>query len=55
LPRADIYGRTNETASRRWAVTAGEREGSSRLEVLSSLPPLSLVDMLHVTGGGFGT
>jgi hypothetical protein len=30
-------------------------EGSSRLGVLSSLPPLSFVDMLHATSGGFGT
>ncbi len=30
-------------------------EGSSRLGVLSSLPPLSIVDMLHTTSGGFGT
>jgi hypothetical protein len=29
-------------------------EGSSRLGVLLSLPPLSLVDMLHTIGGGFG-
>jgi hypothetical protein len=32
-------------------VTVGE--GSSRLEVLWGLPALSLVDMLHATGGGF--
>ncbi len=36
----------------RHAITAGE--GSFRLGVLSGLPPLSLVDMLPVTGGGFG-
>jgi hypothetical protein len=29
------------------------REGSSRLEVLWGLPHLSLMDMLHATGGGF--
>jgi hypothetical protein len=34
----------------RWAVTAGE--GFSRLGIL---PPLSLVDMFHVTRGGFGS
>jgi len=34
----------------RWAVTAGE--GFSRLGIL---PPLSLVDTLHATGGGFGS
>ncbi len=28
-------------------------DGLSRLGVLSALPPLSLVDMLIVTGGGF--
>jgi hypothetical protein len=28
-------------------------EGSSRLGVLLALPPLSLVDMLHVLGGRF--
>ncbi len=39
----------------RRAATA--REGPSRLGVLWGLhpPPLSLVDMLHVTGGGFGS
>jgi hypothetical protein len=37
----------------RRAVTAGE--GSSRLGVLSDLPPLSLVDMLHATAGSFST
>jgi len=36
----------------RQAITAGE--GSFRLGVLSGLPPLSLVYMLPVTGGGFG-
>jgi hypothetical protein len=54
LTRAKIYGRTNETALR-WGVTAREGSGSSKLEVLWSLPPLSLVDMLHMTGEGFGT
>jgi hypothetical protein len=34
-------------------VIAGE--GSSRLRVLLSLPPLSLVDMLQATYGGFST
>ncbi len=29
------------------------KEGSSRLVVLSSLPRISLIDMLHATGGGF--
>jgi hypothetical protein len=37
----------------RWALAA--EEGSSRLGVLWGLPPLSLVDMLHVIGGGFGS
>jgi hypothetical protein len=37
----------------RRAVIAGE--GSSRLRVLSDLPPLSLVDMLHATAGSFST
>jgi hypothetical protein len=37
----------------RRAVTA--KEGSSRLGVLWGLPPLSLVDMLLATGGGFST
>jgi hypothetical protein len=37
----------------RWAVTA--REGSFRLGFLSSLPPVSLVDMLYATGGGFSS
>jgi len=36
-----------------WVVTAGE--GSSRLGVLWGLPPLSLVNLLHVTGGGLGS
>jgi len=31
------------------------RKGSSRLGVLSGLPPLSLVDMLHAIVGGFNT
>ncbi len=30
-------------------------EGSSRLGVLSVLPSLSFVDMLHAVSGGFGT
>jgi hypothetical protein len=34
----------------RWVIIA--REGFSRLGVLSSLPPLSLVNMLHMIGGG---
>jgi hypothetical protein len=29
--------------------------GFSRFGVLSGLPPLSLVDMLHAIGGGFGS
>ncbi len=37
----------------RRAVTAGE--GSSRLGVLSDLPPLSLVGMLHATAESFST
>jgi hypothetical protein len=37
----------------RRAVIAGE--GSSRLGVLSDLPPLSFVDMLHATAGSFST
>jgi hypothetical protein len=37
----------------RRAVPAGE--GSSRLGVLSDLPPLSLLDMLHATAGSFST
>jgi hypothetical protein len=35
----------------KWAVTAGE--GSSGLGVLLGLPPLSLVNMLHASGGKF--
>jgi hypothetical protein len=31
------------------------REGSSRLGILSSLPSLFLVDMLHATNGSFST
>jgi hypothetical protein len=31
------------------------REGFSRLGALSNLPPLSLVDLLHATSGGFGS
>ncbi len=30
-------------------------EGFSKLRVLWDLPPLSLVDMLYVTGGSFST
>ncbi len=37
----------------RWVVIVGE--GSSRLGASLGLTPLSLVDMLHVTGGGFDT
>jgi hypothetical protein len=37
----------------RWAITVGK--GSSKLGVLLGLPTLSLVDMLHVTSGGFCT
>jgi len=33
------------------AINAGE--GLSRIGILWGLPPLSLVDMLHGTGGGF--
>jgi hypothetical protein len=29
------------------------REGSTRLGVLSGLPPVSLVDILQAIGGGF--
>lgn len=35
----------------KWAVTAGE--GSFGLGVLLGLPPLSLVTMLHASGGEF--
>ncbi len=35
------------------AVTAGD--SSSRLGVIWGLPPLSLVNMLHVIGGGFSS
>jgi len=31
------------------------RKGSSRLGALLGLPTLSLIDMLHATGGGFST
>jgi len=31
------------------------REGSSRLGVLTSLPPLFWINMLHGTSGGFST
>jgi len=31
------------------------KEGFSRLGILSSLAPLSLVNMLYMIGGGFGT
>jgi hypothetical protein len=31
------------------------REASSRFGVLLGLPPLSLVDMIQATNGGFGT
>jgi hypothetical protein len=44
--------RTHATSIPRWAVIA--REIFSRLEALSGLPPLSLVDMLRVTGGRLG-
>jgi hypothetical protein len=30
------------------------KESIFRLGVLSGLPPLSLINMLHVIGGGFG-
>ncbi len=40
-----LSGRMNAASISRQAVTAGE--GSSRLGVLSGLPPLSLLDMLH--------
>jgi hypothetical protein len=43
--------RTQATSISRWVVTTGE--GSSRLGVLSGLTPLSLVDMLQATNGGF--
>jgi hypothetical protein len=35
----------------KWVITT--REGSSRLRVLSSLPPHSLVDLFHSTSEGF--
>ncbi len=44
--------RAQATSISRRAVT--EREGSSRLGVLSGLSPFSFVDILHGTGGGFG-
>jgi hypothetical protein len=37
----------------RWVLIAGK--GCSKLGVLSGLPTLSLVNMFHVTNGGFGT
>jgi len=40
-----LLGRAKAASIWRRAVTA--REGSSRLGVLSGLPPLSLLDMLH--------
>jgi hypothetical protein len=45
--------RVQAAAILRWTVIAGE--GSFRLGLLSGLPPLSLVDMLHATGGSFDT
>jgi len=45
--------RAQATSISRQAVTAGEC--SSRLGALWGLPPLSLVDVLHVTNGGFDT
>jgi hypothetical protein len=40
-----LLGRAKAASISRQAVTAGK--GSSRLGVLSGLPPLSLLDMLH--------
>jgi hypothetical protein len=45
--------KTQATSISSGAITA--REASSRLGVLFSLPPLSLVDMIQATSGGFGT
>jgi hypothetical protein len=41
------------TSILRWSVIA--KKGYSWLGVLWGLCPLSLVDMLHVTNGSFGT
>ncbi len=40
-----LLGRAKAASIARQAVTAGK--GSSKLGVLSGLPPLSLLDMLH--------
>jgi hypothetical protein len=48
------YKRAQATSISRQAVAASECS-SSRLGALPSLPPLSWVEMLHVTGGGFDT
>jgi hypothetical protein len=45
--------KTQATSISSWAIIA--REASSRLGVLLGLPPLSLVDMIQATSGGFGT
>ncbi len=41
------------TSILRWAIIT--REGFSKLRVVSGLPLLSIVDMLHTTSESFGT
>jgi hypothetical protein len=48
-----LHKKTQATSISSQAITA--REASSRLGVLLGLPPLSLVDMIQTTSGGFGT
>ncbi len=48
-----IFQRAQSASISRTAVPA--REGSSKLGVILGLSRLCLVDMLHVSGGGFGS
>jgi hypothetical protein len=45
--------RTKAASILKWVIIA--REGSSKLGVLSSLPPLFFVDILQTTSGSFDT
>jgi len=46
-----LYKKMQVASILKWLVIV--RESSSRLEILSGLPPLFLIDMFHAIGGSF--
>jgi hypothetical protein len=49
----NVDGITESDSISKWVVIA--KGGFSKFGVLLGLPPLSFIDMLHVTNGGFGS